>query len=64
MLRRGLSLQQAEAEIGKALLGCLWEQSKGRPNRWLAALKSLREGRTAAELFPDAFDDDGSPWQS
>jgi hypothetical protein len=51
--KRGMSRREAEAEIGRAFLACIWEQSKGMPNRWLAVLESMREGRTTAELFPD-----------
>ena len=53
MRERGLSLDESREEIGLAFLGCLWEMEKGLPNRWLQALHGLREGRSAAEQFPE-----------
>jgi hypothetical protein len=59
--KRGMSRREAEAEIGRAFLACMWETSKGMPNRWLAVLESMREGRTTTELFPDALYIDEGP---
>jgi hypothetical protein len=53
MCRRGLSRQSAEDEIGRALLGCMWEASRNMPDRWSAVLKGLAGGKSAMELFPD-----------
>jgi hypothetical protein len=64
MLRRGLSPDQAEAEIGMALLGCIWRQSIGHANLWTTTLQAMREGHAARELFPDVLDADGSAKQS
>jgi hypothetical protein len=51
----------AKAEIGRALLGCLWESLKGGTNRFSQVLNHLRDGRTAVELFPDCeLDGDSS----
>ena len=55
LLNHSLSVEEADVEIARALLGCLWEQRRGLPNRWFAVLKGLRDGRSAAELFPDSL---------
>jgi hypothetical protein len=51
--QRGLSRKFAEEEIGRAFLGCLFEVWKGYPDRLAEVLEALRNGRSAAELFPD-----------
>jgi hypothetical protein len=57
---RGVSHRDAEEEIERAFLGCFWEASRQMPDRWPDVLRLLREGRSAAELFPDSlYDSDG-----
>jgi hypothetical protein len=53
MIERGLPETEAQDEIARAYLGCMWEVWKGQPDRFSAVLGKLREGRSAAELFPD-----------
>jgi hypothetical protein len=53
MRQRGLPRREAEEEIASALLGCLWEASRGLPDRWLAVIRGLEQGKSAASLFPD-----------
>jgi hypothetical protein len=33
--------------------GCVWEASRGPPDRWSGVLKALEQGKSAASLFPD-----------
>ena len=61
LIARGLSEQDSRDEIARALLGCLWETNKGMPDRWWDVLSGLRDGRTCAELFPDALYDADAP---
>jgi hypothetical protein len=53
MLARGLDAQFIDQEIGRALLGCLWEVNAGHPDRWIEVLSWLGEGTTTHLLFPD-----------
>lgn len=58
---RGASRKAAKEEIARAFLGCLWEANSGMPDRWSDVLKSLQDGRTTAELFPDSLYEGGPP---
>ena len=51
--RRGLPRREAQEELARALTGCLWEVSRGMPDRWPAVLAALKQGKSAASLFPD-----------
>jgi hypothetical protein len=53
MRQRGLPRGEAEEEIARALLGCLWEASRRLPDRWLAVIQGLERGKSTASLFPD-----------
>ena len=53
MRQRGMPRQEAQQEIARALLGCMWEASHGFPDRWSGVLKALEQGKSAASLFPD-----------
>jgi hypothetical protein len=53
MRRRGMPRNEAQQEIARALLGCMWEASRGLPDRWSGVLKALEQGKSAASLFPD-----------
>ena len=46
MRKRGLKNKYIEAEIGRAFLGCLWEQWKELPDRWLDVLRALENGQS------------------
>lgn len=50
---RGASEKDAEEELARALLGCLWEASNGHPDRTTDVLQSIENGRSSLELFPD-----------
>jgi hypothetical protein len=54
--RRGLPRREAQEELACALTGCLREVSRGMPDRWPAVLAALKQGRSAASLFPDERD--------
>jgi hypothetical protein len=45
----------ADEELGRALLGCLWELSRDMPDRLNEVLRSLCGGKTTEELFPDSL---------
>jgi hypothetical protein len=53
MLQRGVSGKEAEAEIGRALLACMWEVKNGIPNRLSAVFDALANGKSCVQLFPD-----------
>jgi hypothetical protein len=61
MTTRGMSQSNAESEVAKVLLACLWEANEAAKagaaapdtSRLEEALSGLAEGRTAEELFPD-----------
>jgi hypothetical protein len=53
MRQRGLPRREAQEELARALTGCMWEVSRGMPDRWLAVLAALEQGKSAASLFPD-----------
>lgn len=53
MRERGMSESEAEAEIGRAFLGCLWEVWKEMPDRSANVWSALAAGSSAVELFPD-----------
>jgi hypothetical protein len=53
MHERGLPQAEAEKEIARALLGCLWEAGRGLPDRMSAVLDSLEQGKTTEVLSPD-----------
>ena len=53
MRQRGLPRKEAQEEIGRAFLGCMWEASRSLPDRWPAVLAALEQGKSAASLFPD-----------
>ena len=53
MRARGLSEDEAETEIARALIGCLWETNQGMPDRWAVVLRAVSEGQSTADLFPD-----------
>jgi hypothetical protein len=53
MRQRGLPRREAQQELARALTGCMWEASRGMPDRWLAVLAALEQGKSAASLFPD-----------
>lgn len=55
MIERGVPREEAENEITRTFLGCMWEVNKGINNRLSEVLGALREGRTATELFPDGL---------
>ena len=55
MCERGMEKQDAEDEIARALLGCLWEAWRGYPDRFTEVMQELEEGKTTKELFPDAL---------
>ena len=57
LIARGKSEEYATGEIGRALLGCIFESHKGMPNRLPDIFHGLREGKSCKELFPDAFYD-------
>jgi hypothetical protein len=57
MRHRGIAEQDAQEEIARAFLGCLWEAQRNMPGRWPAVLLALEHGKSAAELFPDALYD-------
>jgi hypothetical protein len=58
--RRGLSKQDAQDELARGLIGCMWETWRGMPNRWCAVLQALAQGTSAAALFPDElYEPDG-----
>ena len=63
MRQRGLPRREAQEELARALTGCMWEVSRGMPDRWLAVLAALEQGKSAASLFPDELysGPDGSP---
>ena len=58
-LKPRIGESEARAELARALTGCLWEQSRGMPDRFRQVLKKMRAGRSAAELFPDSLYSDG-----
>jgi len=58
MLNRGLSKIDADAEIGRALLGCLWEVNRGMVDRLDDVFNALARGLTCVELFPDELYED------
>ncbi len=51
--QRGLPRREAQEELARALLGCMWEVSRGMPDRWPAVPAALEQGKSAASLFPD-----------
>jgi hypothetical protein len=51
--QRGLPRREAQEELARAMTGCMWEASRGMPDRWLAVLAALEQGKSAASLFPD-----------
>jgi hypothetical protein len=53
MRRRGLPRNEAQQEIARALVGCMWEAERGLPDRWPVVLKALEQGKSAAALFAD-----------
>ena len=55
MIKRGESPEHADQEIGRAFLGCLWEQNKGMPDRFQEVFAGLAAGKSSADLFPDAL---------
>ena len=59
MRLRGMRRKDAEEEIARALLGCMWEASRNMPDRWPSVIAALEQGRSAEELFPDDFYRDG-----
>jgi hypothetical protein len=60
MVKRGQAAHVADEEIARALLGCMWEVSRGMPDRFGSVLKALGDGRTTEELFPnDLYADEG-----
>jgi hypothetical protein len=63
MRGRGISRRDAEEEIGRGFVGCFWEVSREMPNRSPDVLRLLREGRSAAELFPDSLYGSGGQQQ-
>ena len=55
----------ADVEIGRAVLGCLWETSRSMPNRLNDVMKALAEGKSTQELFPDSmYEEGGDPGSS
>ena len=44
MHQRGLPRREAQEELARALTGCMWEVSRGMPDRWLAVLAALEQG--------------------
>ena len=55
LIGHGMTDDEAQSEIAKVLLGCLWEAWRGAPDRFGVCLEALQRGRTAEELFPDAI---------
>ena len=59
ILKRGSTPSFARYEIAGAIFGCLFEASKGMPDRMVDVWAGLKNGRLVFELFPDALYDDG-----
>jgi len=55
MRAAGKSRSDADAELGRALLGCMWEVSQGYVGRFDEVFRELCEGKTTETLFPDAI---------
>ena len=53
MLAQGVGEKHAQEEIARCVLGCVFERSRGKPDRFTNVLKGIEEGRTAEALFPD-----------
>ncbi len=51
----GATVKHTKEEIARALLGCMWEASRGLPDRWTEVLSGLSKGQTTEQLFPDAL---------
>jgi hypothetical protein len=64
IVSRGRSAKFAEEEIARALLGCLWEVSKGMPDRLATALVAIAAGKSAADLFPSSLYERGGSGRS
>ena len=50
---RGVSGDAANAEIARAIIGCLSERWHGLPDRFDLVLDAVRRGRRAVDLFDD-----------
>jgi hypothetical protein len=52
---RGMPESEAENEIARALLGCVWEMYQGLPNRFGSAMDELCYDTSVTDLFPAAY---------
>jgi hypothetical protein len=50
---RRISCEEAQAELLRAFLACLWEMERGLPNRWLQLLAGLSAGYSTEDLLPE-----------
>ena len=49
------SKANSETELALGLMCCLWETSRGLPNRFGAVCDGLAGGLTIEQLFPNSF---------
>ncbi|MBR1238476.1 hypothetical protein JQ597_06215 [Bradyrhizobium sp. AUGA SZCCT0177] len=61
LMASGMTADHAKLLMQTALHNCMVESDNGAPDRWLAVMSALRDGRTLEELFPYALytKDDG-----
>jgi hypothetical protein len=58
MIAAGGKVADVEAELERAMFRCMSEVSHGLPDRSPAVWQALAEGKTTADLFPSASDED------
>jgi hypothetical protein len=57
MRARGLSQGAVETEIALALVCCIWETSRGLPDRFAQVCDGLAKGLTTEQMFPNTIKD-------
>jgi hypothetical protein len=57
MRDRGLPKDAVEVEIALALVCCIWETSRGLPDRFAQVCEGLAGALTIEQLFPDSLRD-------